>query len=121
MKKNIRVQKGITLIALIIMIVLLLMLSLVVIIPFSDYDLINRAEVVAQKINEEEEKDRIILKIKDWLVYPNRQTAKTFYEYLKNIYGENNVIDNSDGTYDIILETGNVYNVRENGTIMHKK
>lgn len=121
MKEKIRIQKGITLISLIIIIVVVIMLSSVIMASGFNYDIINITKNVAKNHNEEEEKDGILLKIKEWLLLKSNQTEKTFFDYLKENYGENKVLDNGDRTYTVVLGDENAYIVQENGTIISTK
>ena len=114
-------QKAITLIALIITIVVLLILAAVAINAITQYNIIDNANSAVQNYGDESEREDIQLKMNGWEIVKYSNKGKTFFEYLKEQFGEDKVVDNGDGTYNVTLKSGNTYKVQESGNITSTK
>lgn len=119
--KRTKTQKGITLIALLITIVILLILAAVAISSITNDGIIHESQGATSKHEIAQEKENIQLTIDEWSIGKYFVAGKTFEEFLGEKFGASNVVDNGDETYNVTVESGNIYKIQENGTIIQAK
>ena len=117
MKKT-KEQEGITLIALII--IVLLILAVVSINSIQNDGMMNKTQYVANKSNEAKEREEINLMLTEWQLVKYTKEDTTFEGFLEEKFGENNVVDNGDGKHTVTVESGNRYEIQEDGIITLK-
>lgn len=124
-KKSNQSSRGITLIALIISIIVLLILAGVSISTLAgENGLLTKANQAKVENEKAGERDLIQLAYQAAKMeeYQNTDSSKTFADFLKTELEVNGLtgatlIDNGDGSYTVISENGNEYNVEENRAI----
>lgn len=114
MKRN---KQAVSLITLVITIIIMIILAGIIILTLSDTNIFNKANDAVDSHNVKEE----ITYIQSKIAFYALEKDKTFYEFIKQEFGENNVKDNLDDTYTITLESGNSYIVWENGKVQSSK
>ena len=119
MKKD----KGITLIALIITIIVMLILVGVTLSVALNGGLITKAQEAKKQTIEAQEKEQIEFALAEWKMTKDQKDAPTFEEFLKGIFGNDNVIAGGEQNEYIVTfpETGNQYKVKDDGTITSSK
>lgn len=114
MKRN---KQAVSLITLVITIIVMTIIAGTIILTLSDTNIFNKANDAVDSHNVKEE----ITYIQSKIAFYALEKDKTFYEFLQQEFGENNVKDNLDDTYTITLESGNSYIVWENGKVQSSK
>lgn len=114
MKRN---KQAVSLITLVITIIIMIILAGIIILTLSDTNIFNKSNDAVDSHNVKEE----ITYIQSKIAFYALEKDKTFYEFIKQEFGENNVKDNLDDTYTITLESGNSYIVWENGKVQSSK
>ena len=112
--KKIKLEKGITLIALIITIVVLLILAATAIAAIQDNDIIKYAKDASNEHIIGQEKEQIQLAVTEWkLQNKMSETPENFKAFMtKKLAGSTNVSGTTSGPLDIVYnETGNKYKV----------
>lgn len=111
-----RVEKGITLIALIVTIVVLLILAAVAISSITNDGIITKAQSAANKYEIAQEKEKLQMEVLEWSL-TNDNGIPTLENYLSGIYGEENVQLNVDNSITVTVPSGNKYVVTEDGSV----
>ncbi len=113
--------KGITLIALIITIIVMLILVAVTISVALNGGLISKAQEAKNGTIEAQEKEEITFALAEWKIVKDKQDAPTFEEFLKGIFGNDNVTAGGENECNVTFpETGNQYKVKGDGSISDK-
>ena len=113
--KNLKTQKGITLVALIITIIVLLILAMVSISLVMNGGIINKSKSAVDKYSQEEVQEQIKLAYSEWQMgqYTGEtQTASAFIQSkLNSIYGAGSVtsVEESNGVFTVSFANGKQY------------
>lgn len=113
-KKN-NLQKGITLIALIITIFVLLIITAIAI-SVLDTGIINKEKANEKQYAITQEKEKLQKEVLEWKLI-NVNGEPTLEKYLKGIYGEDKVTDVGAGWLEVEVPSKNKYRVTANGDI----
>ena len=97
-----RQEKGITLVALIITIIVLLILAVVSIRAVQGDGIIQHAKEAKSNYSKAQAEEEIMLALNEWKILKNTST-ETLGDFLVSKFGDDNVIDNGDDTYTVIV------------------
>ena len=112
MKKT-RIEKGITLIALIVTIAVLLILAAVAISSVTDDGVLTKSKEEKYSYEIAQEKSNLKTEVLKWQAITSHEP--TLENYLDEIYGEENVELNADDSLTVTVPSGNKYIVTEGG------
>lgn len=112
MKKS-RLEKGITLVSLIITIIILLILASVSIAAIKNDETISKAEKAERDFYLVQEKENLQREILKWSMVE----IDSLENHLKDKLGEEKVQENEDGSITVEVESGNKYIVTEDGEV----
>lgn len=119
MKSKLKKQNGITLVALIITVIILLILAVVAIRAVQGDGIIAYAKNARDAQQETQDKEAILLALNEWKIV-SETSDKTLESFMKEKFGTDKVTANGD-ELTVILENGNQYKVKEDGTIISTK
>ena len=109
-------KKAISLIVLVITIIVMAILAATVIITLSNTNIINEAQKAKENANKATEKEALSVALAEWKIV-ERNGTKTFEEFMKEKFGEENVTKTSDEEVTVAMESGNKYETKTDGTI----
>ena len=113
-------KKAISLIVLVITIIVMAILAATVIITLSNTNIINEAQKAKESANQATEKEAISVALAEWKI-EERKGTKTFEEFMKEKFGEENVTKISEDEVTVTMESGNKYEAKTDGTIKSTK
>ena len=120
-KRNYSKENGITLIALVVTIVVLLILAGVSVNAlFGNSGIIEKAKEAQNAMTKAEENDKISVALSEWGIVNATETT-TFEKFMKEKFGEDNVIAVTENEVIVTMESGNRYKVKTDGTITSTK
>lgn len=115
-EKQVKKKKAISIIMLVITIIVMTILATTVVITVTTKDMINDAQNVKGNEIQMAEKDALSAALSKWTIVETAGT-KTFEEFMKEKFGEENVTTTSEDEVMVAMESGNKYNVNVDGTI----
>lgn len=115
-EKQVKKKKAISIIMLVITIIVMAILATTVVITVTTKDMINDAQNVKGNEIQMAEKDALSAALSKWTIVETAGT-KTFEEFMKEKFGEENVTTTSEDEVMVAMESGNKYNVNADGTI----
>lgn len=113
-------KNAISLIVLVITIIVMAILAATVVITLSNTNIINEAQKAKESANQATEKEAISVALAEWKI-EERKGTKTFEEFMKEKFGEENVTKISEEEVTVTMESGNKYKVKTDGTIKSTK
>lgn len=120
--RQLKNNKGITLIALVITIIVLIILAGVSIsLVLGENGIVRKAQSAQKTTNTEKEREEISLALAEWEIVKTKETA-TLEEFMKEKFGEDKVVTGSNENEAIVtMESGNKYKVTAEGTVASTK
>ena len=109
-------KNAISLIVLVITIIVMAILAATVVITLSNTNIINEAQKAKESANQATEKEAISVALAEWKI-EERKGTKTFEEFMKEKFGEENVTKISEEEVTVTMESGNKYEAKTDGTI----
>ena len=119
-QKKMEKKNAISLIVLVITIIVMAILAATVIITLSNTNIIEQAQESKNATIVASEKQELSVALAEWKIVETQGT-KTFEEFMKEKFGEENVIATGEDKVTVTMESGNKYNVTKDGTITSAK
>ena len=113
-------KNAISLIVLVITIIVMAILAATVIITLSNTNIIEQAQESKNATIVASEKQELSVALAEWKIVETQGT-KTFEEFMKEKFGEENVIATGEDKVTVTMESENKYNVTKDGTITSAK
>lgn len=109
-------KKAVSLIVLVITIIVMAILAATIIIALSNANIIEQAQKTKENANQASEKEALSVALAEWKIVEAKET-KTFEEFMKEKFGEENVTKTSEDEVTVTMESENKYETKTDGTI----